>query len=61
MASTWQLRVSAYRKLRLLPEWIYSALQARGFAVRIEPGLGGMIRVIATLRSSGTAQERAVP
>jgi hypothetical protein len=43
----WQLRVSSYRKLRLSPDWISSALRARGFRVHLEPGLGGMVRVIA--------------
>jgi len=46
--STWQLRVSAYRKLRLAPAWVSAALQANGFSVRIEPGLAGMVRVVAT-------------
>lgn len=46
--STWQLRVSAYRKLRLSPEWVSAALQGNGFSVRIEPGLAGMVRVVAT-------------
>lgn len=45
---TWQLRVSAYRKLRLSPEWVSAALQGNGFSVRIEPGLAGMVRVVAT-------------
>jgi hypothetical protein len=48
--STWQLRVSAYRKLRLSPEWVSTALQAKGFTVRIEPGLAGMVRVVADKR-----------
>jgi Methyltransferase domain len=48
-ASTWQLRVSTYRKLRLSPEWVSTALQANGFSVRVEPGLGGMVRVVATI------------
>jgi SAM-dependent methyltransferase len=56
--STWQLRVSAYRKLRLSPEWVSTVLQAKGFAVRIEPGLAGMVRVVAdkglTSHSRGT-------
>jgi SAM-dependent methyltransferase len=52
--STWQLRVSAYRKLRLSPEWVSAALQASGFSVRVEPGLGGMVRVVATLDSTCT-------
>ena len=46
--STWQLRVSAYRKLRLSPEWVSASLQVSGFSVRFEPGLGGMVRVVAT-------------
>ena len=48
VGSTWQLRVSAYRKLRLSPEWVSTALQAVGFSVRVEPGPGGMVRVVAT-------------
>ena len=46
--STWRLRVSAYRKLRLSPEWVSEALQTSGLSVRVEPGLGGMVRVVAT-------------
>jgi SAM-dependent methyltransferase len=46
--SGWQLRVSVYRKLRLSPEWISAALRARNFSVRLEPGLAGMIRLVAT-------------
>lgn len=45
--SAWRLRVSAYQKLRLSPAWVSDALQARGFSVRVEPGLGGMVRVVA--------------
>ena len=48
IASSWQLRVSAYRKLRLSPEWVLSCLQTRGFSVLVEPGLGGMVHVVAT-------------
>lgn len=44
----WTLRVSSYRKLRLPPEWVSDALQAAGFSVRVEPGLSGMVRVLAT-------------
>lgn len=47
--SIWQQRVSSYRKLRLSPKWVSTTLQARGFTVRIEPGLAGMVRVIADL------------
>jgi methylase of polypeptide subunit release factors len=46
--STWNLRVSVYRKLRLTPEWVCSALQDQGFSVSAEPGLAGMVRVVAT-------------
>jgi SAM-dependent methyltransferase len=43
----WQLRVSTYRKLRLDPPWVSAALHERGFSVRTEPGLAGMVRVVA--------------
>jgi SAM-dependent methyltransferase len=46
----WQLRVSAYRKVRLAPQWVSASLHDRDFAVRTEPGLAGMVRVIATKR-----------
>jgi predicted TPR repeat methyltransferase len=49
---TWQLRVSTYRKLRLDPQWISASLRDRGFAVRVEPGLAGMVRVIAAVKPS---------
>jgi hypothetical protein len=52
--STWQLRVSAYRKLRLSPEWVSEALQASGFSVRVEPGLDGMIRIVASVPAVNT-------
>ena len=45
--STWELRISSYRKIRLSPEWAANALRSKGFAVRLEPGLAGMIRLIA--------------
>jgi len=45
--SVWKLCVSAYRKLRLSPEWVSGVLQSKGFSVRAEPGLAGMIRVVA--------------
>jgi 2-polyprenyl-3-methyl-5-hydroxy-6-metoxy-1,4-benzoquinol methylase len=43
----WQLRVSTYRKLRLDPQWISVSLRDRGFSVRTESGLAGMLRIIA--------------
>jgi len=43
----WRLRVSAYRKLRLSPEWVGRALEAKGLQVRKEQGLAGMARLIA--------------
>jgi SAM-dependent methyltransferase len=46
--SQWHLRVSAYRKLRLSADWVSSSLQSKGFVVRVEPGLAGMVRVVAT-------------
>jgi SAM-dependent methyltransferase len=44
----WQFRVSAYTKLRLSPDWVRSALQAKGFTVRVESGISGMVRLVAT-------------
>jgi hypothetical protein len=60
--STWQQRVSSYRKLRLSPEWVSKTLQAKRFSVHIEPGLAGMVRVVAnrpTLRSVRPARKAA--
>jgi SAM-dependent methyltransferase len=45
---SWQLKVSTYRKLRLDPRWVAASLGDRGFSVRIETGLGGMVRVLAS-------------
>lgn len=46
--SGWQLRVSTYKKLRLALEWVCAALESRGFEVRREPGMAGMVRLVAT-------------
>ncbi len=46
-ASQWRQRVSAYRKLRLSPDWVAGAITARGLQVRSEQGLAGMTRLIA--------------
>jgi hypothetical protein len=43
----WRLRISSYPKLRLSPEWVVTILTSLGFTVRREPGLSGMVRVIA--------------
>ena len=45
--SEWRQSVSAYRKLRLSPEWVAGTLAAKGLQVRTEPGLAGMTRLIA--------------
>jgi SAM-dependent methyltransferase len=45
--SEWRQRISAYRKLRLSPDWVARALGAEGFQVRVEQGLAGMTRLIA--------------
>ncbi|MHB8476873.1 MAG: class I SAM-dependent methyltransferase [Steroidobacteraceae bacterium] len=44
----WQFKVSSYRKLRLSPAWVAGALDEAGFSVRTEPGVSGMVRLIAT-------------
>ncbi len=46
--SDWRQRVSSYRKLRLSPDRLAGALEQRGLQVRIEPGLAGMARLMAT-------------
>jgi SAM-dependent methyltransferase len=45
----WRQRVSAYRKLRLAPEWVVAALGKAGFQTRRQAGPGGMIRLVSTL------------
>ncbi|MDY0162830.1 class I SAM-dependent methyltransferase [Desulfobotulus sp.] len=47
-ASGWCLRVSSYQKLRLAPDWVCAALESRGFSVRREPGMAGMVRLVST-------------
>jgi SAM-dependent methyltransferase len=44
---TWALRISSYRKIRISPEWAANTLRSKGFVVRVEPGLAGMIRLVA--------------
>ena len=46
----WTQQVSAYRKLRLSPEWVLDSLDAHGFTSRREAGLSGMVRVVAQRR-----------
>jgi len=43
----WTMQVSSYRKLRLPPGWVVSCLESQGLSVQREPGIGGMIRLIA--------------
>jgi SAM-dependent methyltransferase len=43
----WRQRVSAYRKLRLSPDWVSAALERSGLQVRREAGLSGMVRMVA--------------
>jgi len=43
----WSLKVSSYRKLRLAPTVVETALRTHGLAARVEPGPRGMVRVVA--------------
>jgi SAM-dependent methyltransferase len=43
----WRLQFGSYRKLRLSPLWVVTALTSLGFIVRREQGLSGMVRVVA--------------
>jgi hypothetical protein len=45
--SEWRQRISAYRKLRLSPDWVARALEAKGLQVKIELGHAGIARLIA--------------
>ena len=47
--SGWKLRVSSYPKLRLAPDWVIQKLTSLGFQVTREQGLGGMVRLVATI------------
>jgi len=44
----WDMRVSAYRKLRLEPSWVKAQLETCGFAVDVSAGSSGMVRLCAT-------------
>lgn len=48
----WEMRVSAYTKLRLPPDDVTSMLEQRGFEVRRETGARGMVRLVATKRAA---------
>ncbi|HET9475092.1 MAG TPA: class I SAM-dependent methyltransferase [Steroidobacteraceae bacterium] len=45
----WETRVSSYRKLRLSPERVIGSLESFGFETRREPGMRGMVRLVARL------------
>ena len=51
--SAWRQRVSAYRKLRLSPDWVVAALDRAGFQVRRQAGLSGMVRLVAQANPHG--------
>jgi SAM-dependent methyltransferase len=46
--TSWSMRVSSYRKLRLSPDWITAALERAGLSAKLESGPRGMLRVTAT-------------
>jgi SAM-dependent methyltransferase len=43
----WEMRVSSYRKLRISPGHVIGSLESFGFEARREPGLRGMVRIVA--------------
>lgn len=43
----WSMKVSAYPKLRLDPNWVQMKLRELGFDARLEPGARGMVRLVA--------------
>jgi SAM-dependent methyltransferase len=46
--TSWSMRASSYRKLRLSPDWITAALERAGLSAKLESGTRGMLRVTAT-------------
>jgi 2-polyprenyl-3-methyl-5-hydroxy-6-metoxy-1,4-benzoquinol methylase len=44
----WHLKVSSYRKLRLAPTEVESALHSQGLTTQLVPGPRGMVRIAAT-------------
>jgi SAM-dependent methyltransferase len=52
--SNWEFHASSYRKLRISPEWVSTALQDEGFSVHLEPGPAGMVRVVAQCPAPGS-------
>jgi SAM-dependent methyltransferase len=46
-AEGWRTRVSHYPKLRLSPQDLMVSLESRGFSVRREAGMRGMVRLVA--------------
>ncbi len=51
-AGEWEMRVSAYTKLRLAPDDVTSMLEQRAFEVRRGTGARGMVRLVATKRAA---------
>lgn len=47
-AGGWTRRISSYSKLRLAPDWVRATLESLGLVAMLEPGLKGMVRLIAT-------------
>lgn len=45
---SWKTRVSAYTKLRIAPEDLIRTLRELDLSVRSEPGMRGMVRIVAT-------------
>ncbi|WP_203546664.1 class I SAM-dependent methyltransferase [Dyella caseinilytica] len=43
----WLMKVSAYRKLRLSPDWVSSALREVGLSPTISAGPRGMVQIVA--------------
>ena len=60
-ADGWQARVSSYRKLRLAPRRLTECLESNGFDVRSEPGIRGMVRLVARNKRNKNGLAARVP
>jgi SAM-dependent methyltransferase len=50
----WRMRVSAYEKLRLRPEWMQRELESQGLHVRVVEGRSGLLWIVAVPCWPGT-------
>jgi SAM-dependent methyltransferase len=48
VGATWQMKASAYTKLRLAPEWVVHSLESHELVAELGVGRAGMVSIVAT-------------